>query len=397
MKVTKAFLRAAGAAGIALASFTATAQDLRKAAATVSTTINAAEAALLPTESPHKSAPAIAPPKATAPADGVLDMGKLEMAAERYADGKIKIEREVGQDAAGNYFNQGLYKEYAHSGEVVRSGDFLNGKQQGKWTQQLAKDESHLFSAGQDNQWSGPFTSDATFQDGRLQGAWTIKDSHGQNIIQWTFDNGTRSGTWTWWHPNGQKRLETTYVNGILNGDVREWDRDGKTVNQVTYIDGKCVVKTVGWYTLGQKRFEGSYLRASTMPEATYDWWNSKLATSASAAAAPDQQHGAWTEWYPSGNKKTEGQYDHGVAVGKFTWWYENGQEQAEGEFDAGQKNGAWITWHANGLKESLGEYKAGNLVTRWLHWSADGKLVESREGQEAAAPRVAGRTSTTR
>jgi antitoxin component YwqK of YwqJK toxin-antitoxin module len=135
------------------------------------------------------------------------------------------------------------------------------------------------------------------------------------------------------------------------------------------------------------------------MPEATYDWWESKIATSAAAPAGPDQQHGVWTEWYPSGNKKTEGQYDRGVAVGKFTWWYENGQEKAEGEFDAGQKNGAWVTWHPNGLKESLGEYKAGKLVTKWLHWSADGKLVESRENQETQTqtPRITQHATRTR
>jgi antitoxin component YwqK of YwqJK toxin-antitoxin module len=396
MNVTKACLRTAAAVGIVLASLTARAQDMRTGSAPVST-INVAEAASLPAAPPHKTVPTIAPPRTAAPADGVLDMGKLETVSERYPDGKLKIEREVGQDAAGNYFNQGVYKEYAHSGEIVRTGEFLNGKQQGKWTQQLAKDEGHLFSASQDNQWSGPFTSDATFQDGRLQGTWTIKDSHGQSVIQWSFDNGTRSGTWIWWHPNGQKRLEATYVNGALNGDVLEWDHDGKIVNQNSYIDGKCVVKTVGWYTLGQKRYEGNYLRASNMPEATYDWWESKIATSASAPAGPDLQHGVWTEWYPSGNKKTEGQYDRSIAVGKFTWWYENGQEKAEGEFDAGQKNGAWVTWHPNGLKESLGEYKAGKLVTKWLHWSADGKLVESRENQETQTPRVSQHATRTR
>ncbi len=390
MKVNKGFFPTAGAVGIiVLVSLTAKAQEVRKGPSTVSTTISVAEGPSLPATSKHKAASAAATPRATPAADGVVDMGKLEMVTERYADGKVKVEREVGQDAAGNYFNQGMYKLYAPSGEVIKSGEFLNGKQQGSWTQQLTKDEGHLFSASQDSQWSGPFTSEATFQDGRLHGTWTIKDSHGQTIIQWSFDNGIRAGTWTWLHPNGQKRLEATYVNGALNGDVLEWDHDGKIVNQNTYLDGKCVVKTVGWYTLGQKRFEGTNLRASNMPEATYDWWNTKIATSASAAAGPDLQHGVWTEWYPSGNKKTEGQYDRGVAVGRITWWYENGQEQAEGEFEAGQKTGTWITWHSNGLKESLVEYKAGKRVSKILEWSADGKLVESHEAQQPAVPRV--------
>jgi antitoxin component YwqK of YwqJK toxin-antitoxin module len=383
MNVTKASLHTVCAVGFVLVSLSASAQEVGKEPLTL-TGPNVRQVPSLPAASGHKTA--LVSPRTKA-ADAVLDMGKLETITQRYPDGKVKVEREVAQDAAGNYFSQGVFKLYSPTGEVLKTGEFLNGKQQGKWTQQLAKDEGHLFSANNDNQWSGPFTSEATFQDGRLHGTWTIKDSHGQNAIQWSFDNGVRSGTWTWWHPNGQKRLEATYINGALNGEVLEWDRDGKIVNQSTYIDGKRAVKAVGWYTLGQKHFEGTYLRLSNMLHATYDWWNSKIATSASAPAGPDLQHGVWTEWYSSGNKKSEGQYDRGVAVGKFAWWYENGQQQAEGEFEAGQKNGTWTTWHLNGLKESLGEYKAGKLVSKWMRWTADGKLVESRESQPSDTP----------
>ena len=396
MIVTKAFFQTAGVVGIVLVSLTVGAQELKKDSRTFSTTISVADGPSLPTTAKRKTAPKVAPARATAAAE-VVDMGRLEMITERYPDGKVKVEREVGQDAAGNYINQGTFKVYAPSGEVIKSGEFLNGKKQGKWTQLLARDDGHLFSASQDKQWSGPFTSEVTFQDNRLHGTWTIKDSHGQTVIQWCFDNGTRSGTWTWWNCNSQKHLEATYVNGALNGAVLEWDHDGKIVSQNTYIDGKCVVKTVGWYTLGQKRYEGTYLRASDMPEATYDWWNSRILTLTAPAASTDLQQGLWTEWYPSGSKKTEAQYDRGVAVGKITWWYENGQQQAEGEFEAGKRSGTWITWHANGLKESLVEYKAGKRATKMLTWSSEGSLLESRQGQQAIASRLGQGTSATR
>lgn len=322
-----------------------------------------------------------APGKAAA--EGILDMGKLETAVELYPNGKVKIEREVSQDSAGNYVNQGAYKQYAMTGEIVRQGDFINGKMSGKWTQKLLKDVGHLFSAGQDSEILAPFTSEATFQDGKLHGEWTIKDFRGQNLILWSFDNGVRAGTWTWWYANGQKRLEATYINGALNGDVTEWDRNGKVINKNTYIDDKCVVKAVKWYALGQKHFEGSYLHATGMPVATYDWWNSAIITASEPADVPDQQHGTWTEWYPSGTKKAEGQYDRGAGTGRFTWWYENGQKQAEGEFENGQRTGIWLTWHANGLKESMSEYQADKLVGKPMNWAADGKLLEARDNAQ--------------
>ena len=390
MKIGTVLLPAAGAVGIVvLMGLIAKAEEIEKRAATHSTTITVAESPLLVPAPKHK--------QATSAGDGVLDMGNLEMVTERYPDGKVKIEREVGQDAAGNYFNQGMYKRYSPTGEIVKTGEYINGKQHGKWTQVLAKDENHLFSASQDKQWSGPFTSEAMFQDGRLHGVWTIKDSRGQRILQWCFENGARSGTWTWYHPNSQKRLEATYVNGALNGDVLEWDQDGKVVSQNTYVDGRCSVKTVGWYTLGQKRYDGTYLRASDLPEVTYDWWNTKIASMSAAAAGHDLQHGTWTEWYPSGNKKTEAQFDRGVATGKITWWYENGQVQAEGDYEAGQRNGAWVTWHPNGLKQSLVEYKAGKQVSKAMEWAADGRLVDSREAADPNAPHMAQRAGGTR
>jgi len=369
--MTNAALRTACAVAIVFLGLTAATR-----AATTKSSTSAAPNVHVPT-----------PAKPLASADGIVDMGKLEMVTARYPDGKIKIEREVGQDAAGNYFNQGSFKMYSPSGDVVKAGEYLNGRQIGKWTQKLVKDDGYLFSLAQDGELTGPYTSEATFQDGRLHGAWLIKDARGQSLIQWTFENGVPAGTWTWWYANGQKRLEATYSNGALTGDVIEWDRDGKIINKNTYVDGKCVVKSVKWYTLGQKHFEGNYLHATGMPDATYDWWNSKIVTATIPADVPDQQHGIWTEWYPGGNKKTEGEYDHGVAIGKFTWWYENGQKQAEGDYENGQKSGVWTTWHANGLKETQAEYKVGKLVSKLMTWSANGKLIESREVSEQSAP----------
>ncbi len=312
-------------------------------------------------------------------ADGVINVGKVEKVVDRYPDGKIHVEREMGLDAKGNYINQGSYKMYDTDGQIVREGDFVNGRQQGKWTRRLAKDEGHLFSPSPNNEYTGPFTSEATFLDGQLHGVWTIKDSAGQKIVEWSFDKNSRSGIWTWWHSNGKKRLEATYRSGALNGDVVEFDRDEKEGSRASYIDGKHLVKVVGWYTLGQKQYEGYHLHAESMPEPTYDWWRSTVTTAAATAPGPDQKHGTWITWHRNGTKETQAQYDHETRIGKFQWWYENGQPQAEGDYENGKKIGSWTTWHPNGQKESLGEYQNDQLVGKFVHWDQDGKLIEGQ------------------
>ena len=247
-----------------------------------------------------------------------------------------------------------------------------------------------------EGQFHGPFVSQATFNEGQLDGVWTIKDHNGQNIVEWNFDNGVRNGKWTWWYSNGQKRLEATYQNGKLDGEETEWGRDGKMIAKNIFVDGRHLTSTVGWYTLGQKHFEGYYLCVVKMPEATYDWWNGTVTTAATTPTGEDLQHGTWIEWYQSGNKKTEAHYDHGVAMGKFIWWYENGQKQAEVDYEAGVPSGVWITWHPNGLKESQAEYHNGQLVGQWMHWDANGKLIEVRGGNGNGNMPTPNRPSTT-
>ena len=242
------------------------------------------------------------------------------------------------------------------NGKIQKTGQFLNGKQQGLWTQTFAKDEGHLFSADQDGEYIGPFTSEATFVDGQLQGTWTIKNRDGRNIVEWNFDHGVPDGKWSWWYPNGQERLEAIYKNNKLDGEVTEWSF--RTANKsakppISTASGWC-----GW-SVGT-RWARSGSKAVACGPAIFPTPPTIGGTVSSTPPtrlpnAPDQKHGTWIEWYPNGKKKLEAQYDHNVAVGKFTWWYENGQKQAEVEYSAGVLDGMWITWHPNGLKESAG------------------------------------------
>lgn len=347
----------------------------------------------LPTPAVKNSSGSVAP--APIPASSTTAGTNGELATERYPNGNVKIERQVTRDANANYINQGTYKAYDLDGKVQKTGEFVDGKQQGKWTQSFAKDDGHLFSADHDTEFSGPFVSEATFIDGQLHGAWTIKNQTGRSIVAWNFDNGVRDGKWTWWYPNGEKRLEATFHDGKLDGDVLEYNQDGRQAAKDTYIDGMHLTKTVGWYVLGQKHFEGYHLRACGMPEPTYDWWKGTVVTASVKSAEKDLQHGAWIEWYQSGNKKTEAQYDHGVAIGRFTWWYENGQKKAEVDYRAGVLGGTWVTWHPNGLKESQAEFREGELADQWMHWDADGKLVEMRQFNQPASPQASKPTRT--
>jgi len=322
-----------------------------------------------------------APPPTIAPE---IDPTKVETVIERYPNGSVKVERQVVQNNQADYVNHGTYTSYDPDGNVLKKGEFQNGKQHGRWVQHFAEDEGHLISGQQRAEFVGPFVSEAAFMDGKLEGIWSIQDRDGKNITEWSYDNGVRNGKCTWFHSNGQIWLEATYRDGAIDGELLEWNRDGKLVAQSTFIGGRYLAKEVGWYALGHKHFEGSYLRASNVPEPAYDWWTGTATAAPATQTVEDQKHGVWSSWYRNGNKQVQGKFDHGVPIDKFTWWYENGQKQATGEYQGGKQCATWITWHPNGLKESQVTYIDGKRFGTYMEWAADGKLAKMRDYDEA-------------
>jgi len=200
----------------------------------------------------------------------------------------------VGRDRAGH-------------GTITRAGEYRNGRQHGLWTRYFEAGQGDLFSGELNSQFQGPFVSEATFVDGKLDGAWTITGRDGRKIIEWHFENGTRHGKSSWWYPSGEKRLVVTYNNGVLDGDFLEWGPDGQMLGTTTFTDGRALVKEVKWYAPGKKSYEGHFLTSFDLSVPVYDWWNGTIEAVSLSQDAPDQKHGVWTSWYPNGQTKANG------------------------------------------------------------------------------------------
>ncbi len=307
---------------------------------------------------------------------------------ERYPDGSVRIERQMTQDAQGNYVNHGAFTEYDPKGRILRSGEYGNGKLNGRWVQNFDAGQQGLFSGPFEKQYQGPFVSEATFSEGKLHGAWIIRSASGRKIVQWQFDNGVRQGKSTWWYPNGAIRREVYYKNGQPDGDLVEYNPDGKIRARFSFIEGRQIVPEVEWCGPGQRSYEGHYLLGAVTSTTVYDWWNDIVHSDPIRGQPAKLKHGPWTAWYPNGQVKVRGSYDMDAPTGKFTWWYENGQKQAEGQYAQGQKSGKWLTWHINGQKESEGTYTAGILSAKWTRWNADGRVAEVVDYSLDGSPR---------
>lgn len=84
--------------------------------------------------------------------------------------------------------------------------------------------------------------------------------------------------------------------------------------------------------------------------------------------------HGKFTEYYRSGQKFAEGNYQAGVHEGSWSFWHENGQLSKTVNFSKGVPDGAWEVFRADGTLLSKRAYKAGLRDGAWVAYGDDGK-----------------------
>lgn len=77
--------------------------------------------------------------------------------------------------------------------------------------------------------------------------------------------------------------------------------------------------------------------------------------------------HGAYTEYYPSGKKFAEGSFNMGVHDGQWTFWHENGQISKTVVFQDGLAHGAWEVYDEEGRVVKKKSYDMGRRNGLWV------------------------------
>ena len=88
----------------------------------------------------------------------------VETIRERFPDGRLKIEREVTTDSAGNYVNHGTWRMWDAGGDLVAEGRYEMGRRTGHWMRRFHRDEAAVLSTAPFDQFEAPFVAKATFQ-----------------------------------------------------------------------------------------------------------------------------------------------------------------------------------------------------------------------------------------
>ncbi|HEX4149783.1 MAG TPA: hypothetical protein VHY20_12380, partial [Pirellulales bacterium] len=326
------------------------------------------------------------------PAPALLNTGearsvnRTEVIRERYPNGAVRIERHVAQDAEGNYYNHGAWKMWDQQNRVMGFGQHRNAVRQGAWVRYYQAGEAEIIAGPIGQQFEAPFTSEATFVDGKLDGEWVITDAQQRQVISWQYSHGLRHGVSVWWFPNGRKWREAEYTQGENDGLFSEWNPQERVVASEQYIDGRRLGSKIERYESGEKKVEAQYLFARELTRLDENWWNGYSRLQSTGKEGRDIRQGRLVTYFTNGQKAMQANYRNDQPDGAFVWWRSNGQKAIEGQYSGGKQTGDWAWWHANGQKWIQGDYQAGKQVGRWTWWTDRGSVVEAAQFVEEGA-----------
>lgn len=314
-------------------------------------------------------------PKQEATSEAKASDVVTELVKERYPNGAIKIEREVAQDREGNFVLHGVFRQFDERGALLCEGAHEQGQPVGVWKRYYAANHAPLFATSPYKDFAGPFTSQANFSEGQIDGKWTICDAKQRKISEIDFVGGQRHGKAAWFYPNGTLLSQATYDRGRVHGDVMKWGPDASLLGKEAYTHGRKLAPKVEYYDAEHKRSEIFFLHAPMVVKTPDNFHAATLATF--EQRGQDEKFGSFRVWHANGQLARQGEFRYNLPVGKATWYYANGQKQMEGTYVDGKQEGSWIWWHQNGIKQIAGDYRDGVATGKWQWWKEDGKLAQ--------------------
>ncbi len=162
-----------------------------------------------------------------------------------------------------------------------------------------------------------------------------------------TDDKGRRQGPWVGYYSNGQKRYEGQFKNDKCTGEFRYYDVQGnlKAVNIFDKSGTKALNKTFA--PNGTIIATGYYLNQKKEGEWRFFTEDGKLLTV--EEYKDGLAHGPSKTYYETGILISEWQYENDVMEGPAKTYYPSGALKEEGQYHNDMKTGIWKTYNEDG------------------------------------------------
>lgn len=224
--------------------------------------------------------------------------------------------------AEGKYLNEkrdSVWKFYNAPNSLVSQESFKNGRKDG-----LEKN----FDV------KGKLTEEKNWKDSTLHGPWKKFYEDGTVQQEGTYNAGVLEGPMKFFYPGNIPAVVGQYQHSLKTGKWTYYDRTGKSI---IMIENYYLSDLHGYYAVwaekdGMPMIKGEYRKGKRNGKWTFYDEKGKIAADSSFSVG--YLHGACTEYYPGGNKKTETNYYFSHKTGKWSEWDEAGKVIKEENFD---------------------------------------------------------------
>ncbi|MBL7110843.1 MAG: hypothetical protein ISS19_02740 [Bacteroidales bacterium] len=266
-----------------------------------------------------------------------LEIQKLEVEKEYYADGSVKATR-----LYRNGILEGISIEFSPEGTIVSATEYRHGSVAGEG---LVLEDGSRTGHWKEYYSGGSLKAEGNYDNGKKTGAWKYYHVNGKIEQTGVYNKeGKPEGTWRWYYDSGQLLREENYYRGKKDGLSEEYDEEGILIEQGEYLDG---LEDGPWFQLiGDFYQRGSY--------------RDGLRT------------GLWVSYQlHKGEKGTDslvifkGDFLEDLPDGKHSYYWDNGKVRDEGTYVIGKKEGDWIKYNYDGTLFLIISYING-IETRY-------------------------------
>jgi antitoxin component YwqK of YwqJK toxin-antitoxin module len=195
----------------------------------------------------------------------------------------------------------------------------------------------------------------------------------GQHRSEASYNDGMLNGNFKTWYDNGQTSSECNYRNGELHGKFTFWNDAGQLLQEFNYFNGEKDGLNREWFSNGQLQTEESF--ENFLKDGTFKKWNESGQLIKEDFYNDGMLTGDCKEWFDNGLLKWSANFDADTIAGKIHGWYEDGQIKYQ------MDNWHVKMWHNNGqmFYERIPPIIAEDKATI-KYWDESGKEIENPE-----------------
>lgn len=180
-----------------------------------------------------------------------------------------------------------------------------------------------------------------------------------------TDSQGRKQGEWGKKYPNGRFRYVATFKDGKPVGKVKRYYPNGHFSSIITYDSDSDTCRVETYHSDGGKvECSGKYVNQRREGEWRFFREDGSLVESATYAGG--KLHGIQALYYEDGRLLSITTWVDSLRQGPMIKYFPSGAKMAEGAYDVDDLDGKYTTWGSDGKITEQGQYAHGIKVGKW-------------------------------